>query len=105
MCSSLIFLSHTNNNSFFFLRVSFGRFRYENYANIWGHYWSRIVGTFSRPFSETSSLTMDILWWYGFFFMKECAPFIFLRSWVFVALYLCSRFHIFNKPVLEEYVY
>ncbi len=36
--------------------------------------------------------------------MEDCAPFVFLGSWVLVAPYLCSRFHIFNRPILEEYV-
>jgi hypothetical protein len=36
--------------------------------------------------------------------MEDCAPFIFLRSWVLVIPYLCSRFCIFNRPILEEYV-
>jgi hypothetical protein len=37
--------------------------------------------------------------------MEDCAPFTFLGSWVLVILYLYSRFHIFNKPVLEKYVF
>jgi hypothetical protein len=28
----------------------------------------------------------------------------FLRSWALVAPYLCSRFLIFNRPILEDYV-
>jgi hypothetical protein len=36
--------------------------------------------------------------------MEDCAPSILLGSWVLVALYLCSRFCIFDKLVLEEYV-
>ncbi len=41
----------------------------------------------------------------GLFSMEECAPFVFLGSWVLVPPYLCSRFHIFYKLVLEEYVF
>jgi hypothetical protein len=37
--------------------------------------------------------------------MEDCAPFTFIRSWALVALYLCFRFHIFDKTILEEYVY
>jgi hypothetical protein len=33
--------------------------------------------------------------------MEECAPFVFLGSWVLVALYLCFKFCIFKKPFLE----
>jgi hypothetical protein len=29
---------------------------------------------------------------------------VFLRSWALVAPYLCYRFCIFNRPILEEYV-
>jgi hypothetical protein len=36
--------------------------------------------------------------------MEDCAPFVFLESWVPIALYLCSRFHFFKEPILEEYV-
>jgi hypothetical protein len=34
----------------------------------------------------------------GIFFMEDCAPFTFLKSWVLVVLYLCFWL------VLEEYV-
>jgi hypothetical protein len=37
--------------------------------------------------------------------MDDCAPSIFLRNWVLVVMYLCFRFHIFNRPILEEYVF
>ncbi len=105
MCSSSTFLTHIDNTSLFFLHVSFGRFRQESYANMWGHYGSRIVGVFSRTFNDALGLTIDILWWYKLFFsMEECSPFAFPRSWALVAPYLCSRFRIFNKPILEEYV-
>ncbi len=30
---------------------------------------------------------------------------IFLGSWVLVALYICSKFCIFDRPILEEYVF
>jgi hypothetical protein len=36
--------------------------------------------------------------------MENCAPFAFIRNWVLVVPYLCSRFHIFDRLVLEEYV-
>jgi hypothetical protein len=36
--------------------------------------------------------------------MERCAPFAFLRSWILVALYLCFKFCIFDKPILEKYV-
>ncbi len=37
--------------------------------------------------------------------MEDCAPSIFLMNWALVAPYLCSRFRIFDKLVLEEYVF
>jgi hypothetical protein len=37
--------------------------------------------------------------------MEDFAPSIFLKSWVLVVLYLCSRFHIFDIPILEEYFF
>ncbi len=40
----------------------------------------------------------------GFLSMKDYAPFVLIGSWALVAPYLCHRFHIFNRFVLEEYV-
>jgi hypothetical protein len=40
-----------------------------------------------------------------FFSIKDCAPSTFLGSWALVVPYLCSRFHIFDRPVLEEYIF
>jgi hypothetical protein len=40
----------------------------------------------------------------GLLSMEDCAPSIFIGNWVLVALYLYSRFHIFDRPILEEYV-
>ncbi len=36
--------------------------------------------------------------------MEDCAPFAFLESWALVVVYLCSKFRIFDGPILEEYV-
>ncbi len=36
--------------------------------------------------------------------MEDCAPSIFLGNWALVVSYLCFRFCIFDRPVLEEYV-
>jgi hypothetical protein len=41
----------------------------------------------------------------GLLFKKDCAPSTFLRSWALMALYLWFRFCIFDRPILEEYVY
>jgi hypothetical protein len=37
--------------------------------------------------------------------MEDCSPSAFLRSWVLVTPYLCFRFCIFDKPILEYYVF
>jgi hypothetical protein len=36
--------------------------------------------------------------------IENYAPSVFPGSWVLVASYMCSRFHIFDKPILEGYV-
>jgi hypothetical protein len=36
--------------------------------------------------------------------MEDCAPSVFLRNSVYVALYLCFRLCIFDRLILEEYV-
>jgi hypothetical protein len=37
--------------------------------------------------------------------MEDCAPFIFLGNLALVAPYLCFRFRIFDRHVLEEYFF
>jgi hypothetical protein len=37
--------------------------------------------------------------------MKNYAPFAFLGSWVLVAPYLCYKFHTFDRPIFEKYVF
>jgi len=37
--------------------------------------------------------------------MEDCAPLMFLRNWALVVPYLCSKFRIFNRLVLEEYIF
>ncbi len=64
MCNSSTFLSHTDNTFFFFLHVFFGKLWQENYAGMWRHYRSMIMGVFSGPLKKVSNLTADILWWY-----------------------------------------
>jgi hypothetical protein len=40
----------------------------------------------------------------GFFAMEDYASFVFLRSRALMALYLCVRFYVFDRPILKEYV-
>jgi hypothetical protein len=37
--------------------------------------------------------------------VKDCAPSTFLKSMTIMALYVCFMFCIFNRLVLEEYVF
>jgi len=60
MGRSLIFLSRSNIISFFFLD-SFGKFQHESYVGMWGHYGSRVMGIYSRPFSGALSLIIDLV--------------------------------------------
>ncbi len=41
----------------------------------------------------------------GLFSMEDCTPFSFLGSWALVVPYLCFKFCIFDKPVLERYFF
>jgi hypothetical protein len=68
------------DNTSFFLLVSFGKFQHESYAGMWGHYGSKIVKVFSGPFNETSSLIIDILWWYMPFFYGGFYPIYFFKE-------------------------
>jgi hypothetical protein len=65
------------DNTFFFLFVFSGRFWQENYVSMWGHYGSRIVIIFLRPFSETSCSIINILWWYKPSFYGGLCPIYF----------------------------
>ncbi len=104
MHSLSTFLFHMDSTSFFFLLVFFGRFQHESYVGIWGHYGSKIMGVFSGPISEASDLTTNILWWYRPSFYGGLCLICFSRKLGFCGSYLCSRFCIFNKFVLDEYV-
>ncbi len=41
----------------------------------------------------------------GLLSMDDYASSVFLRSWALVGSYLCFRFCIFDRPILEEYVF
>ncbi len=41
----------------------------------------------------------------NFLSMEECALSVFLGSWLVVVPYLCSRFCIFDRFLLKEYVF
>jgi len=103
-CSSSMFLFHMGSTSFF-LRIflaSFDTRVMQVCGDIVGlGVWEYFLGPLVRCQAQLSISSDGI----SLFSMEDYAPFAFLGSWVLMALYLCSRFHIFNKPVLEEYVF
>jgi len=102
MCSLSTFLYHMDNTLSFFLPIFFGEFQQENYVGMWGNYRFRIVGVFSRPFNKVSSLITNILWWYRPLFYGRLFPIFFNRE---LGSGGFPRFRIFDRPILEEYVY
>jgi hypothetical protein len=89
----------------FFFRVFFGEFQQYSYVGTWGHYGSRVMGIYSRPLNGASSPTTNLLYGdIGLLSMDIYAPSVFLKSWALVVVCLCSKFHIFDRPILEEYV-
>jgi len=105
MCSSSTFVFHTNNTSFFFFPISFGGFQQKSYASMWGHYGFRIMGVLLGPLSEALSLTTDIFWWYRSSFYGGLCPIYFSTELGSSGSIFVSRFRIFDKPILEEYVF
>ncbi len=72
---------------------------------MWGHYGSKTMGIFSGPLNEALGSITDICWWYRSIFYEGLCPICFSKELALVVPYLCFRFHIFNIPVLEEYVF
>jgi hypothetical protein len=72
---------------------------------MWGHYGSKAWESNQGPLTRRQARLPISYGGIGLLFKEFCAPFTFLGSCFLVAPYLCSRFFIFNKPVLEEYVY
>ncbi len=89
-------------SSFLSLLVGFDR----SYVGMWGHYGSKIVRIFSWPgplVMHYARLPISFSG-IGLLSMEDCDPFAFLRNWVLMVSYLCSRFRIFDRPILEDYV-
>ncbi len=105
MCSLSTFLFHMNNTSFSFLHVFFGGYWQENYACMCGHYGSRIMGIFSRPLTRHHAQLLISFSGIRLLFTEDCAPSTFIGNWALVAPYLCTRFIIFDRPILEDYVF
>jgi hypothetical protein len=69
------------------------------------HYGSKVMRVYSRPLNRVSNPTIDLLCGgIGILSMEDYASFAFLRSLALVAPYICYRFCIFHRPILEEYV-
>jgi hypothetical protein len=104
MCHVLTFFLHSNNSSLFFI-ASFGKFQQKNFISMWKHYEFWVMGIYSGPLDGASSPTPIFFGGTSLLSMEDCALFAFLGSWALVGLYLCSKFHIFDKPILEEYIF
>jgi len=105
MCSLLAFLSHTNNTSFlfhFFSLASFNMRVMQICGDIMG---LGLYGSFHGPLAKRQAWLSISFGGIGISTMEDCAPSSFLRSWVLVVLYLCSRFCIFDKLVMERYFF
>jgi hypothetical protein len=63
----------------------------------------RLWESFQGPLAKHQTQLLISFNGIGLFSMEDCAPSIFLRSWVLVVLYLCSRFRIFYRFILKEY--
>jgi hypothetical protein len=61
--------------------------------------------SFQGPLARCQARLLISFGGVGLLSMEDCAPFTFLRGWVLVASYLCFRFRIFDRPILEEYVF
>jgi hypothetical protein len=90
--------------SFLSFLVGFCKFWQESYVNMWGHHGFRIMGNFLRPLNEMLGSTTDILWWYRAYFYGRLCP-ICYWGWVLVVLFLCTNFRIFDRFVVEEYIF
>jgi hypothetical protein len=61
--------------------------------------------SFQGPLTKRQARLLIFFGGIGLLFMEDCVSSAFLKSWALVALYLCSRFCIFDRPVLDEYVF
>ncbi len=71
---------------------------------MWGHYGSKVMGFIQGPLVRCQVQLSISFNGICLLSMEDCAPFASLGSQDLVAPYLCSRFCIFNKPILEEFV-
>jgi hypothetical protein len=63
------------------------------------------MGVYLGPFSRALGPTTDLLWWYRPLIYKGLCPICYSKELGFGGFVFVFRFHIFNIPVLEEYVF
>jgi len=63
------------------------------------------MGVYLRPLNGESSLNTDFLWWYRLLIYGRLCPICLFRELGFGGSIFVPKFRIFNKPVLEEYVF
>ncbi len=71
---------------------------------MWGHYGPKVVGVYLGPLAWHRARLSISFAGICFFYGGLC-PIYFFRSWALVALYLSSKFCVFDRLVLEEYVF
>ncbi len=94
ICNSSTFWSHMDSTSFFLLVFS-AKFWQENYVSMWGHYGSKIVIIFLGPLNETSSLIIDILWWYKPSILWRIVPHLLFLGVRFKWFHICALVFVF----------
>jgi hypothetical protein len=58
----------------------FGEFQQENYASLWEHYGSKVMGIYSGPLSEVLGSTTNLFWWYKPFMYGGLCPIYFSKE-------------------------
>jgi len=105
MCSSLTFLFHIDSTFFFLSFMSFLVGFTKKVMHVCGDVMGpRLWESSQRPVARHHVWPSISFGGINNFSMEECTPFSFLRSWALMVPYLCSRFHILNRFILEECV-
>jgi hypothetical protein len=107
--STIVLYKITSIKRFFFTvvqnRVFFTKIFSKKKGIIVTHYGSMIAGVLLGPLNEASSLTINILWWYGPYFYGGLHPIYFYRELGFWWLCICALGFVFSRPILEEHVF
>jgi hypothetical protein len=89
---STSFLSHLNNTYFYFFLIFLTSFN------------KKVIKVCEDISGQLARLPI-FFGGLGLLSMEDCAPYVCIGSWALMVPYLCSTFCIFNRPVLEEYVF